>query len=907
MRFARRFASDVEMAARLIERPGGHVDVIAPRGWTGARIEAWLDWAENLDLIGTNRPISLAEAFGTYASRLADQGRTQGAFDNNSDAAAFAADVAASLILGWAAPTLPDSANFVRIEAGTPLGDRALASHLATARARRAAADAAPLIAGRLQTVMDSVTRCEGDAAACADPRRNAALGRAGRAAREAGVSDALILRAIHLARAGESAWGDAPAQTEHAAPLLIASLPRRTAIDGHGPALQVSHAAWENDGVIAVFGAAEAQALDLGLSAPRALLALDAFSGPEDVDADDLAAAVRLWAVALDIQAGGEARPIALGLAGLGEHLVRRGLVFGDAPAAGEAAAIQALAQAAAAAASAELGQGGDDGRGKPDMSRLKAQAAACRALPAGSCKDAADRLFAAALKAGAKSGLRNAQTTVVIEDSEAGLRLGGLSTGAAPWVGPIGLAETDDGAILPGLSQTALAAITRFGGDATEAERCLFGRRELSETPGIDHAALRAKGFTDHEIAQAEQALMDGANLRRAFSAAVLDEGFLHDVMGASAEAIADPAFDALSFAGFTDAEIAAAERHACGVDSLAGMEGLSAEAHAVLAGRDEITLQASLAMLAAVEAFSDAPAIRRLVLPPQAGPQDAAAAMAEAAQVGVRALWLASAEPVEVVLDLPAAEDEPAPRRRLEPQNVVAERIVEKIVERERARRRLPDRRKGYIQKAAVGGHKVYLHTGEYEEGSLGEIFIDMHKEGAAFRSLMNNFAIAVSIGLQYGVPLDEFVDAFVFTRFEPAGKVDGNDSIRSATSILDYIFRELAVSYLDRSDLANGEDEVLNADGLGGGVAEGIEKMLDEPVPAYTLISKGFSRGAAPDNLVVLPLGRDRSRGSPPADPRADVCASCGELAVLRQGGVPACTACGAAAAREEGSL
>ena len=113
--------------------------------------------------------------------------------------------------------------------------------------------------------------------------------------------------------------------------------------------------------------------------------------------------------------------------------------------------------------------------------------------------------------------------------------------------------------------------------------------------------------------------------------------------------------------------------------------------------------------------------------------------------------------------------------------------------------REREKLPDRRKGYTQKAVVGGHKVYLRTGEYDDGRLGEIFIDMHKEGAALRSLLNNFAIAVSLGLQYGVPLEEYVDAFTFTRFEPQGPVQGNDSIKYATSILDYVFRELAVSY------------------------------------------------------------------------------------------------------------
>ncbi|MEC7705621.1 MAG: vitamin B12-dependent ribonucleotide reductase, partial [Pseudomonadota bacterium] len=150
-------------------------------------------------------------------------------------------------------------------------------------------------------------------------------------------------------------------------------------------------------------------------------------------------------------------------------------------------------------------------------------------------------------------------------------------------------------------------------------------------------------------------------------------------------------------------------------------------------------------------------------------------------------------------------------------------IIEKVVERIVRNEE-RQRLPDRRKGYTQKASVGGHKVYLRTGEYEDGRLGEIFIDMHKEGAAFRSLMNNFAIAVSIGLQYGVPLEEYVEAFTFTRFEPQGIVTGNDAIKMSTSILDYTFRELAISYLDRHDLGHVSADDLDVDTTGGGEAQ-----------------------------------------------------------------------------------
>jgi ribonucleoside-diphosphate reductase alpha chain len=130
-------------------------------------------------------------------------------------------------------------------------------------------------------------------------------------------------------------------------------------------------------------------------------------------------------------------------------------------------------------------------------------------------------------------------------------------------------------------------------------------------------------------------------------------------------------------------------------------------------------------------------------------------------------------------------------------------------------------MPQRRKGYTQKAVVGGHKVYLRTGEYEDGRIGEIFVDMHKEGSAFRALMDSFAISVSMGLQYGVPLDTYVEAFTFTRFEPNGIVQGNDAIKNATSILDYIFRELAISYLGRDDLAHVQTDDLQPDSMGKG--------------------------------------------------------------------------------------
>jgi ribonucleoside-diphosphate reductase alpha chain len=191
-------------------------------------------------------------------------------------------------------------------------------------------------------------------------------------------------------------------------------------------------------------------------------------------------------------------------------------------------------------------------------------------------------------------------------------------------------------------------------------------------------------------------------------------------------------------------------------------------------------------------------------------------------------------------------------------------VSEKIVEKIVERVvalREREKMPDRRKGYTQKAVVGGHKVYLRTGEYDDGRLGEIFIDMHKEGAAFRAMMNNFAIAISLGLQYGVPLEEYVEAFTFTRFEPAGFVGGNERIKNATSILDYIFRELAISYLGRNDLGHVDPAEAGPTTIGQGEQQ---SKAPEPAPATALASRGFSRGSA-DRFLLVQGGA--ARGTP----------------------------------------
>ena len=234
-------------------------------------------------------------------------------------------------------------------------------------------------------------------------------------------------------------------------------------------------------------------------------------------------------------------------------------------------------------------------------------------------------------------------------------------------------------------------------------------------------------------------------------------------------------------------------------------------------------------------------------------------------------------------------------------------VVEKIVERVIERERSREKLPDRRKGYTQKAVVGGHKVYLRTGEYDDGKLGEIFIDMHKEGAALRAMMNNFAIAVSVGLQYGVPLEEFVDAFTFTKFEPAGMVQGNDSIKNATSILDYVFRELAVSYLGRNDLAHVEASEIGFDALGKGV--GMDAKSPR-VPAARVLSSGFVRKQnLPSNVVVMPQNAALAPSSPAQALQMRLDRSAGRPGACRGtgGGGPCASRAAPARARRTGRI
>ena len=822
---------------RPLERAGGVVEVLAPAAWTNARVEAWLDWSGG--------ETDLPAAIFRRAEAIAAEADSRGLLNDSTARAGFRRDLGAAMMAGRLALADPEASVAPRtILASDPEFARTLTALRAERRGRTAARASALELGRRLQGVMDAIGRCEGDPAACADPQSNLSLARAAEAARGVGASDAMILDAMTLARAGENLW-DAQVRFEGGEGVALIAV---SAGAPSGPAAEVLAAtAWETGQVVAAFSGDAAEALAGAWRPTRGALDLMAFGAGEDFDRQGFTAAVRMLAIALASSGG----PIALGLAGLPDWLMAQGLAYDS-----------------------------DAGRG------------------------AARDLFLLAREA-ILMGPELDGGLATFDDPELALRLGGASASAAPGQGAVTVAETEDGALTRVMSEPALQGLTALGVDAARARALLLGVQDLTEAPGIDHAALQAKGFTEHEIAAVEAALPFASRLADAVSPQVIDPGFLTDVLGLTEADFADPDLDLLARMGFSASQIAQAEAYALGGGGLAEAEFLTPEQRAVFASADDLGPLPYFAMLSAIQPVLDHPATAEIELEWDAAPADAHALLVEAAQAGAPAVRIRRMDPpASVVLELPRTAEPRAARPEPEAAAPQPERVVERIVERDRTRRKLPDRRKGYIQKAAVGGHKVYLHTGEYDDGELGEIFIDMHKEGAAFRSLMNNFAIGISIGLQYGVPLEEFVDAFVFTRFEPAGPVTGNDSVKSATSILDYIFRELGISYLGRDELANADGE-LNADGLGHGKADAGSDLTNEPQPASRFISRGFSRGTAPDNLVFLPSAGARGGGFGRME--ADVCAACGDVAVVRKGASLICESCGVRAGPVGGDL
>jgi len=639
--------------------------------------------------------------------------------------------------------------------------------------------------------------------------------------------------------------------------------------------------------------------------------------------DVESYEHAIRLWTLVLEIavtmaqfpsrriaQLSYEYRTLGLGYANIGGLLMASGIPYDSDEGRALAGALTAIMTGVAYATSAEMARElgpfpGYEANREAMLKVMRNHARAARGerhgyeelatapvpLDHASCPEPrllahAMRAWDQALELGRDFGYRNAQATVIAPTGTIGLVMDCDTTGIEPDFALVKFKKLAGGGYFKIINRMVPEALRVLGYDEAATKRIIdfaVGRGTLADAPGVNHETLAAKGFTPDKIAAIEKDVLSAFDIKFVFNKWTLGEKFCTEALGLHADRLDQPDFDLLAEIGFSKKDIDAANEYACGAMTLEGAPGLDPEHLPVFdcaspcgrKGKRFLSVESHIRMMAAAQPFISGAISKTINMQNDASVEDCKEAYLLSWRLGLKAnalyrdgsklsqplnaQLLADEEEEQDDVLAAVASDQPQVQRA----TVVAERIVERIIERVRARAerlRLPDRRKGYTQKAVVGGHKVYLRTGEYEDGRLGEIFIDMHKEGAAFRSLMNNFAIAVSVGLQYGVPLEEFVDAFTFTRFEPAGPVRGNEAIKNATSILDYLFRELAVSYLGRYELAHVDPSEIGNTTLGSGDAGESLRFTE------ALVSPGFTRGRLGERKLFTP-SKAQGTGTP----------------------------------------
>tara|TARA_B100001027_G_scaffold99000_1_gene67989 strand:+ start:917 stop:4510 length:3594 start_codon:yes stop_codon:yes gene_type:complete len=550
------------------------------------------------------------------------------------------------------------------------------------------------------------------------------------------------------------------------------------------------------------------------------------------------------------------------------------------------------------------------------------------------------AQKAWDEAYEGGQKYGYRNAQTTVIAPTGTIGLVMDCDTTGIEPDFAMVKFKKLAGGGYFKIINRTVPEALKQLQYTDEEVEETInyaVGYGTLKDAPFINHESLKEKGFDDEQLDLLEQNLKNVFDIRFSFNSFTLGKEFCTEKLKISDEQLADMNFNMLAFLGFSNEEIDEANTYCCGTMTLEGSPYIKEEHLSVFdcanpcgrIGKRFLSVESHIKMMAAAQPFISGAISKTINMPSDSDVEDCNEAYLLSWKLGTKANALYRdgsklSQPLASKLvedeDVTESEQIDTAQTQVEKTIAVAQEAVNSIVHG--SRNKVPDRRKGYIQKAIVGGHKVYLHTGEYEDGSLGEIFIDMHKEGAFLRSLMNNFAIAISIGLQYGVPLEEYVEAYTFTRFDPAGVVQGNNRIKNATSILDYVFRELAVSYLGRNDLAHADNTDVDFS-LGTGAKEGTLKNNEIPWKLVKKVSsQGYLRGQ--DGLSVVsssgdmgartaeqavsssssyPIGKSDSSMSRVQAARmmgyeGDACPECGSFTLVRNGTCLKCDTCGA---------
>jgi ribonucleoside-diphosphate reductase alpha chain len=593
--------------------------------------------------------------------------------------------------------------------------------------------------------------------------------------------------------------------------------------------------------------------------------------------------------------------RPLGLGYANLGTLLMVQGLPYDSDEARAYAACVTAVMTGEAYALSAEMAASvgpfdayeanRDSMLGVMRLHREAAQTIDPRVAPR-ELRQAAVECWNRAIALGTIHGFRNAQATVLAPTGTIGLLMDCDTTGVEPDFALVKFKKLAGGGYFKIVNQSVPAALRRLGyapGEIERITRWAVGTGTLEGAPHVNPDSLLHAGLREAEVRRIEESLQGTLHLRFAFSRGLLGEELLTR-LGVSIAEREKPTFCLLPFLGFTDAQIDEANATVCGHMTVEGAPGLRAEHLPVFDcanrcgpnGARFIEAMGHVRMMAAVQPFISGAISKTVNLPNEATVEAVENIYTESWRLGLKAVALyrdgsKMSQPLATgkKTEAPAEAEASPPKLR---------------------RRRLPKRRHGFTQEARIGGHKVFLRTGEYEDGTVGEIFIDMHKEGAAFRSMMNCFAISVSMGLQYGVPLEDLVDQFCFTRFEPHGRVDGHDNLRACTSVVDYVFRVLGIEYLGRTDLAHIVDESLVGQTRNPATAHpvGREHRLAEGGGAADTAARPVAARARVEARPAEGAGPDAQLGKFAGD--APLCDNCGHI-TIRNGTCYKCLNCG----------
>ncbi|RYE81068.1 MAG: vitamin B12-dependent ribonucleotide reductase [Myxococcales bacterium] len=621
--------------------------------------------------------------------------------------------------------------------------------------------------------------------------------------------------------------------------------------------------------------------------------------------------------------------RPLGLGYANLGSLLMVLGIPYDSDRGRAWAAALTAILCGHAYKASAEMAatKGSFPGYGKNREPMLKVMRMHREAayeinrelcpedLWRSACQDWDD-----AVNLGEQNGYRNAQATVLAPTGTIGLLMDCDTTGVEPDFALVKFKKLAGGGYFKIVNQSVPEALRRLGYRAEHIQEIVAyvsGTNTLLGAPHINRASLKDKGFTDEDFKRIEDSLPGLFDLEGAFSPWVLgEESYRRLLNGASHRSL-------LVALGFTRAQIDQASDVVVGRMTIEGAPYLKPEHISVFDcanrcgkhGQRFLAPMSHIQMMSAVQPFLSGAISKTVNLPNEATVDEVREIYETGWKLGLKAvaLYRDGCKASQPLSSSSSKSDEDKAADKAEAKAEAAAAAASEVlsinvpmpthagtfapVRPVGMRVRLPQKRNGFTQEARVGGHKIFLRTGEYADGSLGEIFIDMHKEGAAFRSVMNCLAMAVSVGLQYGVPLETFVEQFTFTRFEPQGQVEGHPNIKLATSIVDYIFRVLGVEYLQRFDLAHVKPEPMIKDpneGWSGGNGQGQSEPPAAIAAAVAGPSSGQVRSATSLSEGVGGSALDQQLEDMMGD--APVCDVCGHITV-RNGACYKCLNCG----------